>query len=497
MKENSFEFIKEKNSDNTEESDEFDFDSDELFNQEINNNIIKMKSSSSKTDESKDISLSQITEEYLNQTEEISEIKYILFMILYNECSYNDELSMIKSKTKFNEIKLKRLVIQDFIYDEKNNNIIYKDKHYSYTQVKNMSDKKNAEFEYNNNIITLYHPSKKDKNNPNVTMKFNGKELIDEFSFEDKHKDIVALLIKEPILTDSDKEVDSKFKFYEEKTNNRFTRYIYKDSIMKEIDSFFFQHKDINLNISTKVNLEDALENLASGKYDINNDLMCNIIFKNFTEDIITKDNPLVLEIKRTFDLYRLLNQIKQDSKILRCAKVKDMKNNDIQLPKYIIGIMCSNGKYTIQSELEKLHENYKNKKDYSFLNRCLDVIEKMNIKVVIGFINNGKLKEYSLLDADYIIPGLQYSARVDLNYLNEKVCEKKFKPDEIEKIISKYKASYKSIAFTLKKPDERDDKISDYEKKIKNLIKKYENKQDITQNEEITKDLKNIPFYI
>ena len=56
MKENSFEFIKEKNSDNTEESDEFDFDSDELFNQEINNNIIKMKSSSSKTDESKDIS---------------------------------------------------------------------------------------------------------------------------------------------------------------------------------------------------------------------------------------------------------------------------------------------------------------------------------------------------------------------------------------------------------------------------------------------------------
>ena len=490
MKENSFEFIKEKNSDNTEESDEFDFDSDELFNQEINNNIIKMKSSSSKTDESKDISLSQITEEYLNQTEEISEIKYILFMILYNECSYNDELSMIKSKTKFNEIKLKRLVIQDFIYDEKNNNIIYKDKHYFYTQVKNMSDKKNAEFEYNNNIITLYHPSKKDKNNLNVTMKFNGKELIDEFSFEDKHKDIVALLIKEPILTDSDKEVDSKFKFYEEKTNNRFTRYIYKDSIMKEIDSFFFQHKDINLNISTKVNLEEALKNLASGKYEINNDLMCNIIYKNFTEDIITKDNPIVLEIKRTFDLYRLLNQIKQDSKIMRCAKVKDMNNNDIQLPNYIIGIMCSYGKYTIQSELENLHESYKNKKDYSFLNHCLDVIEKMNIKVVIGFINNGKLKDYSLLDADYKITGLQYSARVDLNHLNEKVCEKKYKPDEIEKFISKYKSSYKSIAFKIKFPDERDDKILDYETTVGNIIKKYENKM---EKSEIIEDLKNM----
>ena len=495
MNENSFEFFKEKNSNNNEESDEFDFDSEELFNQEINNNNIKMETSTSKTDESKDISESQITEEYLKQNEEISEIKYILFMILYNDCSYNEELTLIRSKTKFNEIKLKRLVIQDFIYDEEKKKINYKDKNYSYTQLKNMSGKKNTEFVFGNDIITLYYPSKNDKKNHNITMKLNEKELIDELTFAKKHKDIVALEKKERISTDSDKEVIAKIKFYEDKTKNEFTRFIYKDIIIKEMDCFFFKHKDININISKKVELEDALKDLASGKYDINNDLMCHIIFKNFIEEFIGKEYPVVLEIKKSFDLYSLFNQIKQDSKIMRCAKIKD-NNNNIKLPEYLIGILCSYGNYNIQTELSKLKADYKNIENYSFLSHCVDVINKMNIKVVIGFINNGKLKDYSLLEADYSIPELEYSPRVDLNHLNKKVCDGKYKPDEIEKIISKYKAFYKSINFKLKKKDERDIQISKVKaklEKIENYIKELEKEQDNLQNAKIIKDLKNI----
>jgi hypothetical protein len=68
--------------------------------------------------------------------------------------------------------------------------------------------------------------------------------------------------------------------------------------------------------------------------YNIDNDLKSYIIYKNFESDKIVKDTAMFLEVKKGFDLFNLLIQIKQNAKIINNMY---LENNTIKLPKIII----------------------------------------------------------------------------------------------------------------------------------------------------------------
>ena len=55
------------------------------------------------------------------------------------------------------------------------------------------------------------------------------------------------------------------------------------------------------------------------------------IICKNFKSDIIEENKPMIIEVKKSFQLLELLIQIKQDAKIMKGLELED---KNIQLPK-------------------------------------------------------------------------------------------------------------------------------------------------------------------
>ena len=54
------------------------------------------------------------TEQKIKEEEQIDEIKFKLFLILYNECDYDDEFKeLIQKKQNKDYVKAKRLIIQN------------------------------------------------------------------------------------------------------------------------------------------------------------------------------------------------------------------------------------------------------------------------------------------------------------------------------------------------------------------------------------------------
>ena len=68
--------------------------------------------------------------------------------------------------------------------------------------------------------------------------------------------------------------------------------------------------------------------------YDNDNDLKSMIICKNFKSDIIKENTPMIIEVKKSFQLLELLIQIKKDGKIMKGLELDD---KNIQLPKLIL----------------------------------------------------------------------------------------------------------------------------------------------------------------
>ena len=64
-------------------------------------------------------------------------------------------------------------------------------------------------------------------------------------------------------------------------------------------------------------------------------------------------NEPIILEIKSSFSLYDIMNQIKQNIKILSNTS-KNLVN--IALPKYIIGILCDYNFKSAEREKNKLN---------------------------------------------------------------------------------------------------------------------------------------------
>ena len=176
--------------------------------------------------------------------------------------------------------------------------------------------------------------------------------------------------------------------------------------------------------------------------YNYNNDLKAHIIFKNFKEDKIKENTPFLLEIKKNFKLYELMQQIKQDSKIIGNI---NLKTDNISIPKYIIGVLCSYSEIGIAKELEALNKVHINS-NIGELNHIKKIFEDNGINVVICMINDEKIGNYPLGEEDYEIKNEDIKYRVDISFMHMKIYNKEIDKELLSQIIEENKQKYRSL---------------------------------------------------
>jgi len=481
-------------------SDKLIFDNDKVS--EFNGDSYYSFSS----DTSSSSSVSLFKEEFsLEKVEQINEVKYNIFMIMYKNLSYHDEYNNIFSISEADkEIKVRRLVIQrmdissdnkviygkkDYIFFPCNANetlsfsykigtdknftiqivnkegIIFCDKNqlkeedifedYTEFHQKLKNEKKKIIEEYNklcnqkkSKGKEKYNTDDKQKITDNNNTKDDIKNNTDEQNKEEKEKKNEkdkALIDK-----DSEDEVKQTIKktFYLKQEKNIFYRFFFCYNYKKEIDGIYTHNEEINLKIDGIVEFKDSMKNLKE-KYNTDNDLKSYIIYKNFKSSIIRADTSMIIEIKKDFDLFNLLTQIKQNAKIINNIQLKE-KEKDIKLPSLIIGIMCNFNVDIATSRYQNLLKNYKNE-DINILTHILDIIKKNKIQVVIGVIKDGKINKYNLNqeDCDIILDsGEKSDKRVDLSFLNRLAFDNRYPKEKIESIFNKLKGIYKSLTY-------------------------------------------------
>ena len=409
-------------------------------------------------------------------------------MILYNECDYDDEFrEFIQKKKNKDYVKAKRLIIQNYqisgdlisfgkknycfipqfskskdiiftYYDQKikleNNKNIYKmvgiDKICTEKEFKKMNPKvlnfnqekdklKKAKSQSNNK-----NSNKSDINSNDKKYKINSDNKSNETQ-NDKNKALSQIIPEEnenlsKISETSDNEINGH-KFYDK--NNR---YIFNADYSKEIDGIFSKHKKIKLNKEGKLDLLGSLEYLLefiknqNEQFDINNDIRCNLIYKNFDEEEIPKNEPFFLEVKTSMaELTDLLRQIKEISKVVNNAKEK--------LPKYVIGIICKFDQNQIEFQQKELGKKYRQNEKDTFFEYIMKIIDANKINVLIGAIKDEKVFEYPLGIDDFLIEGERLKKRIDINFMNTKICTGKEVSEDILKEICK-KYPYKSLNY-------------------------------------------------
>ena len=438
----------------------------------------------------------------LNNKEQIDEVKYFFFMVLYNECSYSEEYKEFKNPNK-NELNLIRVVYQEIIFNEVTQKYEFSDKGYIFLPM----NRKEFQIKSKNNRIYDFYVSKSkikvQRNNNNLLTdnEFVEKYGNNKFKIEDinnnnnNNNDNNNITI----LDEFSEEEMNKILFYDVIGNNEFMCFSILNRYSKEIDAIFTEHKGLNINVE-EVNLKDGIEKLISGENNnIDNDLKSIIIFKNFKEKVIEKENAIVMEIKKSIRISDLIIQLKQDAKIFKYLNLNDCKK---KLPKYFIGIICSyNNINGLNEQLGKLNYSYKGEKNTTNLDHILKIMTKMDIKVIIGVIKDEKINGYPLGECDFDIPGK--FLRVDLNYLNEKVCGGKYSEEKIKEIILKYGEQYKSIKSEkivkfsqfIQEMDKNKTILADKNKEIddKNNEIEKKNKEIDNKNNEIEKKNKEI----
>jgi len=470
---------------------------------------------------------------------DIEQVKYKFFMIMKNKCSYNDEYNKIflLSGKKY-EIKLRRLVIQKMSIDSKNE-IIYGKKDYIFFPINSNEVEFNYEIGANREFIMSI-------NKRDTTLKCDGIELKSEEQFKEEYPEIKKVLEKEkeekekkkkekdekrnypkkknkdkkenkleennndekqkisdnnkkeddknknneqnekeksPKDENSEDEVNQKYKYYLNQESNNFYRFVYCNCYEKEVDDIYTINSKINLNISGEVEFYEEMMAKIGQNYNTNNDLKAHIIYKNFESDVIEENTPMLLEVKASFDFYRLLLQIKQNVKLINHLKLE----SKIKLPEVIIGIMCNCDFEKEKFYYERLFQNYENK-SVSIIKHNTDIInEEINgkkIKVVIGVIKDGKIGKYPLNIEDYSIkdPEIKKSdVRVDLNLLNKLALDNSYSDKDIKEIKDKYFNKYESLSyeekiFTLSQKEfSLLSSSSEESKKLKEKLKKIE----------------------
>ena len=535
-----FEMDSPQNDESIESENDFAINilSDKLFY-----NINKMSKSNNKTNSfisyKSGVSSSSKKDKSIGDTEQINEVKYKFFMIMKNKCSYNDEYNKIflLSGKKY-EIKLRRLVIQKMSIDSKNE-IIYGKKDYIFFPINSNEVEFNYEIGANREFIMSI-------NKRDTTLKCDGIELKSEEQFKEEYPEIKKVLEKEkeekekkekekdekrnypkkknkdkkenkleennndekqkisdnnkkeddknknneqnekeksPKDENSEDEVNQKYKYYLNQESNNFYRFVYCNCYEKEVDDIYTINSKINLNISGEVEFYKEMMAKIGQNYNTNNDLKAHIIYKNFESDVIEENTPMLLEVKASFDFYRLLLQIKQNVKLINHLKLE----SKIKLPEVIIGIMCNCDFEKEKFYYERLFQNYENK-SVSIIKHNTDIInEEINgkkIKVVIGVIKDGKIGKYPLNIEDYSIkdPEIKKSdVRVDLNLLNKLALDNSYSDKDIKEIKDKYFNKYESLSyeekiFTLSQKEfSLLSSSSEESKKLKEKLKKIE----------------------
>ena len=194
---------------------------------------------------------------------------------------------------------------------------------------------------------------------------------------------------------------------------------------------------------------------------------------KTFEEETIPKDVPFIIEIKAGFKLVKLLKQIKKASKLLN--NLKNYKNN---LPKYIIGVLCSYKNSYVMPQFKDLNNKYNGTNcEDSQLNLFSHITKIIgdDIKLVIAVIKDGYINKYNLGREDYYIDYdpksnkrvdllYLYKAIKDIDQLNENDLEKI--KEKIENVSENFLKVYETINLT-------PSGMADFLKKLKNK-KKY-----------------------
>ena len=416
----------------------------------------------------------------IKREEQIDNIKINLFFILKLKCDYDDQYRSLLFERY---LKIKRLVIQKYTIEDKK--IIFGPKEYSFIPFIN---KDGDIFKYKGKQIEFIS---KDGKGQKDYMKIDNKEIMNEKSFKKKYnlknlnyeeqeykkakflnkqnksdkidliidkKKVNSLKIKSHKISiskldnkalsqltpglnsnhsrlseTSDKEIDG-LKFFDENY-----RYIYK-YYSKEIGGLYYSHPIINLNTKGKKDIISSLNLLLNGSYDNKNDLQSNIIFKNFDSDKI--EGPFFLEVKKSLaELIKLLIQIKEISKIVQNIY-------PIQLPKFIIGIICSYNENQINTQISNLNKEYKKNSGEKFLEHVMKIINNSGVNVLISAIKDETIMDYPLGIDDFRIGGANLTKRIDIDYTNKKICNNEYLPKELEAVCEKY--PYKSLSFDI-----------------------------------------------
>ena len=288
-------------------------------------------------------------------------------------------------------------------------------------------------------------------------------------------------------LDSSEKEIENGALFYDEiKEGTEYMRYSFYDNYKKEIDGIYCEHPAIKLETEEKelkfgdyTSYQGFMDEYD--KANKKNDLNGYIIMKNFEEKIIPENAPFIIEIKAGFELFELLKQIKKASKY-----VNNMQNNEVIMPKYFIGILCSfDSENTLLAQFDRLNKAYdgSNSKDkdskINWLTHTTNIIGK-NINFVIAVLKDRKINGYNLANNDYDV-NLDYK-RVDLLYMYKTINEiNELNGKELDKInqkISTVRQNFSNAYHTFN--DEKlfstsYSKKNEYEKKNKEEKKKLE----------------------
>ena len=304
--------------------------------------------------------------------------------------------------------------------------------------------------------------------------------------------------------TSSENELAQGELFYEEKENGtKYIRYSYFNDFKKEIDGIFYSHSGIKLNKGKKeLNLNEykSYEDFLN-KYneaDKNNDLHGYIIMKNFEEEIIDKDTPFIIEIKRGFELIKLLKQIKKSAKY-----VNNLQNFNDKLPKYIIGIICSfsNNKNNVMNQLGELNKKYDGTNNehkssqINFLTHITKIIAGENINFALAVIKDGIINKYNLKKNDYDINyANKNNKRVDLMHMYKTInnIDKLNQEDEekIEKKISNVIQNFSTVFNTFNNEKTIELSVSRYNQIIKQEKENKELKEKLETYEKIGDNL-------
>ena len=77
-----------------------------------------------------------------------------------------------------------------------------------------------------------------------------------------------------------------------------------------------------------------------------------------------------------------------------------------------------------------------------------MKIINNSGIKVLISVIKDESIMDYPLGIDDFRISGANLTKRVDIDYINKKICNHEYIPEELEAICDKF--PYKSLSFDI-----------------------------------------------